>query len=108
MNITTWNKFDSLDSATWPTPGLEVLWKITINQVVYQPIHILGNIKIVEGRPTVFYHIWREDYYLDKNTETVYWMEISEAPERIVPPGEGQALLEGFQSLLTPDDTFNF
>lgn len=73
-----WNKFDSLNSVTWPKPDEQVLWRITINNLSHEPYHVLGRINITEGRPSVWDYAWdsRDDRFLDKNTETVYWMSI--------------------------------
>ena len=84
-----WNKFDSLDCTTWPPAELEVLWKIKINQIVNGGLNIVSHLRIdFEGRPVIFDALLQgddrhfgSDRYLDKNTETPYWMEIPELRE---------------------------
>lgn len=85
-----WNKFDPLDSSTWPPAAEDVFWKITITGVsVFRGTHLVGSITVHEGRPTVWDPFLRTedrrrpgDYrFVDKDTETVYWMSIPDVGE---------------------------
>lgn len=86
----TWKKFDSLDAMTWPPEAELVFWKITITGIpVFRGTHLVECITVHEGRPTVWDPFLRTedksrpgDYrFLDKDTETVYWMKIPELRE---------------------------